>query len=327
MKNTKEKKKGKLLGELGRPGPIGATIASFGSLSQQKLAKIEAGLRVSQTDPVSNGQLGFSTRALVQANLPHSNPGDQSVWVRRNGHFSLTIQPGVSVDQKTGKTKEIGIPYGVIPRLILIYLCSEAVRRKERRVVLGDSMKAFMQELGMTSTGGKRGTIVRLKDQMSRLVNAKITFRMDRSEGEAMVNASVAKRAFLWWDERDPDQASLFENEVLLDHDFFDEIVSRPVPLHLGAVHAFKGSSFDLDLYTWLTYRVVSLREPVYIQWADLMHQVGSGYSSVYDFQKRAIKVMGNVKLIWKDLRVEKRRGGFMLYPNEPHVRRKIANG
>ena len=63
-------------------------------------------------DPIESGQLGFSTRVLVQANLPHSEPGkNKPFWERRNGDFSLVIETGYKLNS-TGKREPVGIPYG-----------------------------------------------------------------------------------------------------------------------------------------------------------------------------------------------------------------------
>src|SRR5690606_38167298 len=114
---------------------------------------------------------------LVQANLPHSDPTKSpDVWVRRNGDFTLSIQSDVTVDPKTREKKLGGIPYGIIPRLILMYICSEAKRTQDRKISLGANLSGFLRELGMEPRGGKRGDITRFKNQLLRLVTAKIKF-------------------------------------------------------------------------------------------------------------------------------------------------------
>jgi len=52
----------------------------------------------------------FMARQLVQATLPHKNPGDIPTWTRRNRNLVLTVQPGF--DGERGKS--YGCPYGTI---------------------------------------------------------------------------------------------------------------------------------------------------------------------------------------------------------------------
>jgi len=113
----------------------------------------------------------FMARQLVQCTLPHSNPGNVALWSRRNGNSLLTLQPG----SKGGKL--LGYPYGVLPRLLLFWLVTEAVREKRRRICLGKSLSQFMRQLGLDpGRGGKRSDATRLKNQMDRLFRARISF-------------------------------------------------------------------------------------------------------------------------------------------------------
>ena len=68
---------------------------------------------------------------LRQANLPHRNPGDVNVWGRENGKFSLVIQAGYTM--KAGQPSCIGLPYGSLPRLLLAWITTEAVKTKRKR--------------------------------------------------------------------------------------------------------------------------------------------------------------------------------------------------
>jgi hypothetical protein len=78
--------------------------------------------------------VAFLARQFVQATLPHSDPKSDT-WRRVNGNFALGIQAGF--DPETGTT--YGVPYGVIPRLLLFWITTEAVRTKNPRLVLGAS--------------------------------------------------------------------------------------------------------------------------------------------------------------------------------------------
>ena len=114
-------------------------------------------------------------RQLVQCTLPHSNPGDElRAWTRRSGNVSLVIQPGWDGD----KERTIGYPYGCLPRLILFWITTEAVAKKERKLFLGKSFSHFMRELGLDpSRGGARSDAVRLREQMRRLFASSISFQ------------------------------------------------------------------------------------------------------------------------------------------------------
>ena len=100
----------------------------------------------SEADP----DRGFMARTMALCSLPRSNPGNRKEYVRRNGPYKLGMTAGI--DNK--------LPYGNLPRLILAWICTEAVRTQSREIVLGRSLSKFMRALGINSTsGGSRGRV------------------------------------------------------------------------------------------------------------------------------------------------------------------------
>ncbi len=298
---------------------------SFGDIKVVKLAAnqeaiLDAAVRMQDKNALEANSLGFLCRELVQVSLPHSNPGnDLPVWSRENGNLSLTLQPKRYM--KEGELQCVGYPYGVIPRLILIYLCSEVVRTKDRYVPLGNSMSNFMQDIGISDvSGGRWGTITRFKDQLRRLLTANINFTYDTNQVKIDENASIAKRTVLWWDESTPEQETLFDSYVKLDYDFVERICAHPVPLDKRMVAVMQKSPLALDLYFWLNHRVTWLKANQRISWKALAQQMGSAYSDVNNFKKAAKKELQTIKALWPGLNIESAHGGFILKPSRPHV-------
>lgn len=279
----------------------------------RELEFIEQAIAIQDSDTLERDALGFSARVLVQASLPHRTPKKAGpVWIRRNGNFSLQIQPGY-----TGDGKCIGFPFGNIPRLVLTYLTTEAIRTKNREIDLGNSLASFMHAIGLHSNGLH---IRRLKNQMQRLFAANISFSYDDQSVYAHEKRPVARRVVLWWDEKSPAQQTLFHSSVLLDEEFFKEIIEHPVPIDMHAIAALKQSSLALDLYAWLTHRVTYLKKPQRIAWLTLQQQMGSEYASTKDFAKRTKITLRKVQAVYKDLRLDDADGGFIILPSKPHV-------
>ena len=115
--------------------------------------------------------LGFMAKMLVQTTLPHRvQPGKR--YTRSDGDVTL------SVTDLAGT----GLPYGAYPRLILIWMTTEALRTGERKLELGRSLSSFMGQLGLQCTGGHWGTIPRFRGQMERLFGAAISTRWRRDQ-------------------------------------------------------------------------------------------------------------------------------------------------
>ena len=256
--------------------------------------------------------LGVMARAMVQATLPHSKVAGNE-FTRRNGNYSLTILSPSS----------IGLPYGSVPRLLLAWVTTEAVKTKSRELELGDSLSGFMRELDLVPTGGRWGSITRLKEQTKRLFASSITAIYEQGQGTQIINQAVADRAVFWWHPKDPDQAALWKSTITLTDNFYREIIDRPVPIDMRAIKALKKSPMALDIYTWLTYRVSYLKRPTAISWASLAMQFGSSYSRQRDFKTAFMSELKKVVTVYGGVQVEALPAGLMVKPSLTHIPRK----
>ena len=73
----------------------------------------------------------------------------------------------------------------------------------------------------------------RLRNQMKRLFSAYVQLIYEDQRGEARVSSLVADRSEFWWNERNPDEPSLWESKIELSERFFQEIINHPVPLDM----------------------------------------------------------------------------------------------
>ena len=103
--------------------------------------------------------------------------------------------------------------------------------------------------------------------------------------GEQFISSAIADRGAFWWNERKPDQPSLWESKIELGEKFFNEIISHPVPLNMNTLKALKRSTLGLDLYLWLVYRTFSLRAPQRLTWRQVYRQFGSDPDKASDNQ------------------------------------------
>ena len=129
------------------------------------LRQVNQLIEASEAEP----DLGFMARLMALCSLPRTNPRDRDKYIRRNGPYALVMMAG-------GLNK---LPYGNLPRLLLAWVCSEAVRTQSRDLVLGRSLYEFMRKLGMESrSGGLHGERARLKNQMNRLFTSSVPARL-----------------------------------------------------------------------------------------------------------------------------------------------------
>lgn len=275
---------------------------------------INQALAIEADEAKSADALGFMARAMVQATLPHKK-AEGNEFTRTNGNFSLSLMA----------PSRIGLPYGSYPRLLLSWLTTEAVRTKERELILGDSLSSFMAELGLLPTGGRWGSITRLKDQMARLFASSVTCTYDDGQTWALESIKPVDSARLWWSPKEPEQAALWKSTVTLGEKFFEEITHHPIPIDLRALNALKKSPMALDIYMWLTYRMFYLRKPTNLQWASLQAQFGADYADNkagrQGFRRGFTSALKKVQVIYPEAKVSSSEGGILLLPSKPHVK------
>lgn len=265
------------------------------------------------------GAIGFIAKFLVQTTLPHRRqPG--SHYTRTDGSFTLRISD----------VGGVGLPFGSYPRLILIWMTTEAVRTASRELELGSSLSRFMAELGLHATGGHWGTIPRFRDQMQRLVGAAISASWDLdAEGHHVAageNLLLADHFQLWWTPQILPDVPPAKSSITLSGNFFKQLIASPVPLDLRAVRVLKQSPLALDLYAWATRRVSYLARPTLISWEALRRSFGAGYSETPQgracFRAKTLDALERVCRVYSALRLEIEDGGVLLLPSAPHIPR-----
>jgi hypothetical protein len=291
--------------------------------TQRKILDVRSAIYF-QPQPESE-DLTFSARELVQATLPHQTPrGNPPVWSRTNGNYTLRIRPGYKTDPKTKKDVCIGYPYGNVPRLLLFWLTTEAVRTGSRRLELGSSLAGFMRELRMDpDRGGRWSDRARLHDQTERLFNASISFEYTGQDRRQWINMEVTSQGEMWWDFKQPAQSDLFASWVELGEKFYEAIISHPVPLDMRTLQALKSSSLALDLYAWLAYRshrVSQAKKPAFIPWKQMQQQFGASYNDLDNFRRNTKTALRKVLAVYHHLKVEQVRGGIKLSPGLPLI-------
>ena len=260
---------------------------------------------------------GFMARLMMLCSLPRTNPGTQLQYKRVNGPYTLIMTA-------VGQT---GLPFGNLPRLLLAWVCTEAVRTQSRELFLGASLSGFMRRMGMAPIGGgNRGARTRLRNQMKRLFNAHIQLAYEDKQVSASVNSPVASRTGFWWNECKTSERLGWESKVELGEKFFSEIIRHPVPLDLNILKALKRSALGLDLYLWLTYRTFALKRPLRLSWVCLYRQFGvnpakaDNHYTVKNFRKDCLRELGKIKVAWPDLNYSTAQGVLIVWPSKPAI-------
>ena len=298
---------------------LGGPVEAIRSATPQALHhftrfdQVDQLVRAREADP----DTGFMARLMALCSLPRTNPGDRLQYKRVNGPYQLYMTAG-------GGNK---LPFGNLPRLLLAWICTEAVKTQSRELILGSSLSEFMHKLGVyAQSGGRGGVRTRLRNQMDRLFHCTVQLIFEDERAKASMTSPVASRTEFWWDPKRPDEQVLWESKIRLGEDFFNEIVSHPVPLDMNTLKALSRSPLGLDLYMWLTYRTFSLQSPLRLSWRQLYRQFGAHPDksldkfTVRDFRRNSLRELVKIKTAWPDLNYSTAKGVLILSPSRPAI-------
>lgn len=262
----------------------------------------------------------YMARLMMQAVIPHKETDAREVGIV-NGGWKIGIQAGY----------EEKLPSGSYPRLLLIWVIAEAIRTKSRNIYLGDSLAAFMEKLDIVPSGGRWGSITRLRTQARRLFNARVSFIYDGKEGYGSKNVQFADTVRMFWTNDNFNQGDLEGHSITLSEPFFKEIMKRPYPFDMNILRGLTRSPLGIDLYVWLTYRVSYLKEPVSISWKQLREQFGSNYgddkAGQDGFTRAAKRELKKINAAWPGLNYETPRGRLALHPCHPSIEKTKEPG
>ena len=281
--------------------------------SQKLLDKLLAvGELIHATEPTGD-DLAFHHSLLCSLCLPRRAIPVRE-FLRQAGEGWLHVQAGV-LDLDDGPILQ-PIPFGPVARLALIWICTIARRTNSREILIGHSAAEFLTMLGFDKQGRRYCT---LRQQLHALAAC----RLQAGFRGRTVNETVIKRIDAWLPAARSQRAT-WPRSLVLDAEFFDELVQHSVPLDARALHALRGSALTLDIYICLSHRLHRLNHrPLWLPWRTVKLQFGCDYEGKHghgDFCKSFKAALSKVLIVYPTARVCIKRGGIELRQSEPPV-------
>jgi hypothetical protein len=234
----------------------------------------------------------FLHSALCAMSLPVKRPvNDQLPIIRQDGQYTLVITPKSVLRSQDGRQHltSLGVPFGSLPRLILIHVMTEAVRKQSRHIVLGATFSEWMRSMGFrTVSYGPRGSATLIRQQLDRLLACEWMIRWDLEHLGKQQEFGV-KEIKLTNEYTGVDGASgTFMRELILTPAFFEHLREHAVPLNEHAIRQLRDSATALDLYSWLAYRLPRLtaKRSATLSWSQLAVHFGNSGANVRKFRQ-----------------------------------------
>lgn len=283
-----------------------------------KVAKLVSGASAVATPP-DNPQ--YLPTVLCQVGMPRKKTPGLS-FVRTSGNASLLIEAGQLFDGKDWVQQPL--PYGVKPRLVMFYVATQALKTGSKTVEIGRSIRAFLLQLGIDPTGGKRGNYGMFKQQIQALAACRFTIGAPSENGAITYpNMHLVHKFQAWFTSSDDRQEVLWPGVLELTEQFYQTLREHAVPHHPEAIARLKDSALDLDVYSWLTARLCRLAKPCVVSWDNLQIQFGQEYARDRKFRAMLRESLRRVAVVYPEARFEEVPGeGVLLSPSPPPVPR-----
>ncbi len=265
---------------------------------------------INKKKTINTKSIGYITSLLISTSIPHSNISE-FFFKRSNGYNSLKII----------SNPKYGLPYGIIPRIIIIWLCTEAKLNKSHIIYLGKSQNEFLKKLGFLPTGGINGTINRVKNQILKLFNSTILFIYKKNNIYKFKNLTIFNNATFFWKKNN----NFWKNNISLSKEFYKNIKNTSLPIDLRVVKNIR-SPLALDIYLWLTWRtrIIKNKKSILISWKKLKLQFGSNYKNtnkgLSNFKIEFLKKLKYVRFFYSKVNINISKLGIKLKYSYPHI-------
>ena len=308
------------------------------ALPPEKLAQLKAAQKAAenqeleQSKEIINAQdIGYTSKLFVQALFPYRKTDEEKRVIETAQGRIVVYADG-------------GLPYGKYPRLIMAYIITRAVENAGKlkagkidfeqavRIPLGHSMNHFLQAIGIhgRGTGGKKGTLSIVREQLLRLADARVTVKEDDGVRARGKHTQIMDEWDLWFDARDPNQGSFIESYIKLTPQFFQHIVEAPIPIDLAVLRQLTKPR-SMDIYIWLTVKQFWLsknnRDSYLFTW-DMMAQsfatkALTSSNDVAHFRTEIKKAITDVVSVWPECGIEADLEGVTVTKTSPSVEKK----
>lgn len=262
----------------------------------------------------------FLHSVLATCGLPYRRPpDDQTDYISEYFRSSLVVQAGYLKDPVTGKMVKQGLPYGPKARLMLLHICTLALKHNSNEIEIAESMSAFIRDLGFEVTGGARGTIAQFKEQLHRLAAAHMQIGLWRGEVTTTLKTQPIE-AFDVWLPNNPNQKMLWNSRLVMDVKFFRTLREHALPVDIRGMRAFAHSAKQIDIVLWLFSRLNQLEAPVPISWSTLKDQFGRDIQRDRKFKESFAEDWRAITEVYPKLRSKVTEGGLVLHHGDGEI-------
>jgi hypothetical protein len=219
----------------------------------------------------------------------------------------LTVDAGM-LQGADGKMIRQIVPYGAMARMLLAWISTAAIQADSPHISICDSAMNFLRSLGVEPTGRRYAV---LHEQLNALAACDITLKI----GDTNFNLKPVTQ-FDYWPENNTKSRTIWPGRMVLHPEYFASLREQQVELDYQALIQLNGSSFAIDIYTWLADLLPKIEDTVDAPWQALRTHFGAEYGDYRDFRKAFLHALPQVKRVYPQASTEVTRTGLVLKPS-----------
>ena len=255
-------------------------------------------------------EIFYVPRFMAQFGLP-TRELDAIEHIRRNNNFRVSmIAPS-----------NIGLPFGIYPRLMLFWLTTEIKIKGQRDIYLGKNINLFMKSLGKSSSGGANGSLTSIRKQSQRLFSSYFNWELSTHNVLHTENMLLASEATFLWESNQS-----WQGHIRVSEDFFNHVFHHAYPVCRQTILALGRNIFAVDIYLWLAYRLPLVGRPILVDWEKLVLQFGNNFKRKSNFKRDFNSACELVLYFYSDAKIRQHDNGILLLRSAPHIR-KLDSG
>jgi hypothetical protein len=233
-------------------------------------------------------------------------------YVHQSGNYELTITQLPTRNRNTNKNEYLGLPFGPKSRLLLSVINALALQQGSNRIDIdANSLSTFLLKIGLTDGGNQ---LMQTRNQIARLATSLISVNYQDGVNEGYQEQVPIIKGFDFFPKSDPNQLLLWNRNIVLSLDYWEELQKHPLPLSLEHLRILAGNARAIDLYTFLAYRLHHLSKPLFLTWDTMKEMFGGDIARMDHFKEKMRATAKLVKLAYSDAKFDYNQKGWNFY-------------
>lgn len=190
------------------------------------------------------------------------------------------------------ESRDLPMPSGTRPRLILSFITSQLVSRGRREIDVGRSLSEFSRFLGIDRCGKA------MADTRLHVMSV---------AGLDIDGAAICPDFEEWANAKAPNGTLIWPGLLVVSKEFQERACATSVGLRPDVLQKLQSSSLAMDLYTWAAERSGRHLE---LNWAGFQKKVGADYRDWKSFKRVCLPTIGRLQKSWPECPLRVVRGG-----------------